>query len=97
MVQNLPTVFIADPITYKTELCRNFLQGKCSWGDQCKHAHSVDERRQPGQSIEDYLPFLMQRNPHIGEYKFNQPSSIIQRPSYPQMPPGQSYHPRPSS
>ena len=27
----------------KTEMCKNFQEGRCGWGDKCNYAHSVEE------------------------------------------------------
>ena len=37
---------LKDSLTYKTELCRNFIQkGQCKWGQLCRFAHTKEELR----------------------------------------------------
>mmetsp|Transcript_12190 Transcript_12190/g.23130 ORF Transcript_12190/g.23130 Transcript_12190/m.23130 type:complete len:114 (-) Transcript_12190:418-759(-) len=33
------------PVKYKTEMCRNWLQGYCAFGTSCNFAHGHDELR----------------------------------------------------
>lgn len=44
----------APGLKYKTELCRNWLEGGCEYQSKCSFAHGTEELRQPQTRSENY-------------------------------------------